>query len=132
MTKAIIVVLITIIFCIPLVHQVILMTAQSLEKLKPEIDKNYELVYGKLPVLETDCVFVIGTSGTIKKEDAVNYGVLNSTELYTALNRVKITEDKYENICKVTKAKGIIRVKKGQTDILQPCTLVKKGVIIDD
>ena len=44
MTKAIIVVLITIIFCIPLVHQAILMTAQSLEKLKLEIDKNYALV----------------------------------------------------------------------------------------
>lgn len=132
MTKAIICILLTIIFCIPLVYQTIIMTAQNLEKLKPEIEKNYELVYGKLPVLDTDCVFVIGKSEIIQKEDAVYYGVLRSTELYTAVNRVKITEDKYENICKVTKAKGIIRVKDGQIDILEPCTLVKKREIIDD
>ena len=130
MSKIVICILLTIIFCIPIVHQAILITKRNMEKLKPEIERNYDLVYGKMPALDTDCVFVIGSSGTISKEDAVRYGVIDHTELYTALDRITITEDKYEKICKKTKAKGIFKVKKGKLDILQPCRLFKREVII--
>lgn len=130
--KIIMCIVITLIFCIPIIVYAVRLTAQNRFHLKPQIENNYDLVYGHMPVKETDCVFIIGTSGTILKADAVNFGVMKQSELTTAQARVRISEENYKDICAKTKAVGILKVKSGGLDILAPCRLYKREVIEDE
>lgn len=137
MSKILLVLLITIIVCIPIIYAAYKITAQNNLKLTPQLNINYDLVYGRLPLNEDEYVFVIGTSGKIEKNLGVRYGCILSTELATSPDRIEIKEDSYSRICGKHKYDneemnivGILKVKAGKRDILKPCTFYRKDKIV--
>ena len=136
MSKVLLVLLITIIICIPIIYVAYKITVQGNVKLTPQLSMNYDVVYGRLPLDDDEYVFVIGTSGKIEKHLGVRYGCILSTELATAPNRVEIKEEYYSRICGKHKYDneeihivGILKVKSGKRDILKPCKLYRKDKI---
>lgn len=137
MLRVLLVILITFIFIIPVIYVAFKLTVQHTIELKPQLISNYELVYGRLPILDNEYVFVIGSYNKINKYEAVKYGCIKTTELHSATNMVNIKEESYKRICgkhryddKKMNVVGILKVKKDCNDSIEPYKMYSKSEVI--